>query len=152
MSETGTCTDAKTLLEMTCEELSKQLAAERESKAQILKYLDQERMRAESAEAKLRITEPISQIAKNIFSVSLQANSQALAVDMITRAIEPLRQAIIATEAVRLEETRRANAAESELYQRTQWLNNADRKLESLGYRRCDIPACNCSSYHDTRR
>lgn len=35
-----------------------------------------------------------------------------------------------------------------DLYEAKQRLLNAERILERLGYRRCDIPACNCNSYH----
>lgn len=41
------------------------------------------------------------------------------------------------------------NDAQVKLHETSNWLFNAERRLESLGYRRCDIAACNCRSYHD---
>lgn len=37
---------------------------------------------------------------------------------------------------------------EADLYERGQWLKNAERILRELGYERCTAAACNCSSYH----
>lgn len=37
---------------------------------------------------------------------------------------------------------------EADIYERQQWLNNAERILRDLGYERCTAGACNCSSYH----
>ena len=41
-----------------------------------------------------------------------------------------------------------ADQREAELYELKGRLVNAERKLEYLGYRHCDIAACNCNSYH----
>lgn len=41
---------------------------------------------------------------------------------------------------------------DADLYERQQWLNNAERILRDLGYERCTAAACNCSSYHKTTK
>lgn len=40
----------------------------------------------------------------------------------------------------------------ADLYEANQKLRNVERILEGLGYRRCNIPACNCNSYHPPTR
>ena len=37
---------------------------------------------------------------------------------------------------------------QTELFELEKRLNNAERILGSFDFRRCDIPACNCNSYH----
>lgn len=43
------------------------------------------------------------------------------------------------------------NQAKAEIYELKGRLVNADGVLERLGYRHCDIPACNCNSYHKSK-
>jgi hypothetical protein len=37
---------------------------------------------------------------------------------------------------------------QADLYEAEQRLRKAEDILDRLGYRRCDIPACNCGGYH----
>lgn len=40
--------------------------------------------------------------------------------------------------------------AEADRFELGQWLRNAERILGDFGYARCNVPACNCNSYHQT--
>ena len=40
---------------------------------------------------------------------------------------------------------------EVEIYDLKDRLLKAENRLERLGYRHCDIPACNCNGYHSTK-
>lgn len=42
----------------------------------------------------------------------------------------------------------RVHELEAEVYELKDRIVKADRRLESLGYRHCDIAACNCNGYH----
>lgn len=44
----------------------------------------------------------------------------------------------------------RVNELSVELYELRDRISKADRTLERLGYRHCDIAACNCNGYHKT--
>jgi len=42
----------------------------------------------------------------------------------------------------------RLRLAEADIYELKKRLNKAEAILEDFGFRRCDIPACDCGGYH----